>query len=181
MEQTVKTSGTLQLEPWQKWAMDPNTPPGNPRQVWRTLWMSGLGALAASGGGQGRSPRHSTHRTAPHRVPAATTPSAEQTPETRPGHSFPRASPAFPPVMATQHPPLTYPLQTPPSFVLLCTCSDVSHSLQPMGCSPPGSSVHCDSPGKNTGVGCHFLLQLGSSQLRDQTHVFCIGRRALYH
>ena len=29
----------------------------------------------------------------------------------------------------------------------------------PMGCSPPGSSVHADSPGKNTGVGCHFLLQ----------------------
>ena len=27
------------------------------------------------------------------------------------------------------------------------------------GCSPPGSSVHEDSPGKNTGVGCHALLQ----------------------
>ena len=26
-------------------------------------------------------------------------------------------------------------------------------------CSPPGSSVHGDSPGKNTGVGCHALLQ----------------------
>ena len=25
--------------------------------------------------------------------------------------------------------------------------------------SPPGSSVPGDSPGKNTGVGCHFLLQ----------------------
>ena len=29
----------------------------------------------------------------------------------------------------------------------------------PVGCSPPGSSAHGDSPGKNTGVGCHFLLQ----------------------
>ena len=29
----------------------------------------------------------------------------------------------------------------------------------PTDCSPPGSSVHGDSPGKNTGVGCHFLLQ----------------------
>ena len=29
----------------------------------------------------------------------------------------------------------------------------------PMECSPPGSSVHGDSPGKNTGVGCHTLLQ----------------------
>ena len=29
----------------------------------------------------------------------------------------------------------------------------------PMDCSPPGSSVHWDSLDKNTGVGCHFLLQ----------------------
>ena len=28
-----------------------------------------------------------------------------------------------------------------------------------MDYSPPGSSVHGDSPGKNTGVGCHDLLQ----------------------
>ena len=27
-----------------------------------------------------------------------------------------------------------------------------------MDCSPPGSSVHGDSPGKN-GMGCHALLQ----------------------
>ena len=29
----------------------------------------------------------------------------------------------------------------------------------PMDCSLPGSPVHRDSPGKNTGVGCHALLQ----------------------
>ena len=29
----------------------------------------------------------------------------------------------------------------------------------PMDCSPPGSSVHEISPGKNTGLGCHFFLQ----------------------
>ena len=29
----------------------------------------------------------------------------------------------------------------------------------PMDCSLPGSSIHGDSPGKNTGVGCHALLQ----------------------
>ena len=29
----------------------------------------------------------------------------------------------------------------------------------PMDCSSPGSSVHGDSLGKNTGVGCHALLQ----------------------
>ena len=28
-----------------------------------------------------------------------------------------------------------------------------------MDCSPPSSSVHRDSPGKNTGVGCHAFLQ----------------------
>ena len=32
-----------------------------------------------------------------------------------------------------------------------------------------------DSPGMNTGVGCHFLLQ-GSSQPRDQTGVSCIDK-----
>ena len=29
----------------------------------------------------------------------------------------------------------------------------------PRDCSPPGYSVHGESPGKNTGVGCHALLQ----------------------
>ena len=29
----------------------------------------------------------------------------------------------------------------------------------PMECSPSGSSVHGDSPGKNSGMGCHDLLQ----------------------
>ena len=31
--------------------------------------------------------------------------------------------------------------------------------FNPTDCSPQGSSVHGDSPGKNTGVGCHALLQ----------------------
>ena len=42
-----------------------------------------------------------------------------------------------------------------------CVCS-VNRScptLQLMDSSPPGSSVHEDSSGKNTGVGCHALLQ----------------------
>ena len=34
-----------------------------------------------------------------------------------------------------------------------------SPTCDPMDCSPPGSSVHGDSPGKNTGVGCCALLQ----------------------
>ena len=36
------------------------------------------------------------------------------------------------------------------------SCPTLCH---PMDCSPPGSSVHRDSPGMNTGVGCHSLLQ----------------------
>ena len=37
--------------------------------------------------------------------------------------------------------------------------SDSMRPCNPVDCSPPGSSVHGDSLGKNTGVGCHFLLQ----------------------
>ena len=37
--------------------------------------------------------------------------------------------------------------------------SDVSTLCHPMACSPPGYSVHGDSPDKNTGVVCHALLQ----------------------
>ena len=36
------------------------------------------------------------------------------------------------------------------------SCQTLSN---PMDCSLPGSSVHEDSPGKNTGVHCHALLQ----------------------
>ena len=34
----------------------------------------------------------------------------------------------------------------------------------PMDCSPPGTSVHGDSSGRNTGVGCHALLQRAFNQ-----------------
>ena len=37
--------------------------------------------------------------------------------------------------------------------------SFVSDSCNPMDGSPPGSSVHGDSPEKNNGVGYHTLLQ----------------------
>ena len=45
-------------------------------------------------------------------------------------------------------------------------------------CSSMDYSLPWDSPGKNTGAGCHFLLR-GSSSLRNQTHisnVSCIGK-----
>ena len=37
--------------------------------------------------------------------------------------------------------------------------SAVSHSLWPHDCSPPGSPVHGDSPGQDSEVDCHVLLQ----------------------
>ena len=44
-------------------------------------------------------------------------------------------------------------------YTVLCLVAQPCPTLwDPMDCSPPGSSVHGDSPGKNTGVGCHFLL-----------------------
>ena len=45
----------------------------------------------------------------------------------------------------------------------MCLCAKLLQSCltlcDPMDCSLPGYSVHGDSPSKNTGVGCHFLLQ----------------------
>ena len=42
----------------------------------------------------------------------------------------------------------------------LCLVTQLCPTLcNPADCSPPGSSVHGDSPGKNTVVGCHALLQ----------------------
>ena len=44
--------------------------------------------------------------------------------------------------------------------VCVCTLSRQCLTLcDPMDYSPPGSSVHGIFPGKNTGAGCHFLLQ----------------------
>ena len=73
-------------------------------------------------------------------------------------------------------------------WATICSCKSyfwvmavLSHSLcptlwDPMDCSPPGSSVHGNFPGKNTGVGYHFLFQ-GSSWPRDWIQVSCIAGR----
>ena len=65
---------------------------------------------------------------------------------------------------------LTHPLESVRGSLLegnisfswaMLSCAQFLHSVwffaTPMDCSPPGSSVHGDSPGKNTGVGCHGL------------------------
>ena len=59
--------------------------------------------------------------------------------------------------------------------------SVMSSSLWPRGLQPARLLCPWDYPGKNTGVGCHFLLRKedlpsrGSSQLRDPTCSFCIA------
>ena len=43
---------------------------------------------------------------------------------------------------------------------MLCLVAQLCPTLcNPMDCSLPGSLVHEESPGKNTGVGCHAVLQ----------------------
>ena len=64
--------------------------------------------------------------------------------------------------------------------VKLCTvlsrsvmCQSCPTLCNPMDCSPLGSSVRGDSPGKNTGVGCHVLLQ-GVFPTQQLNPGFCI-------
>ena len=44
----------------------------------------------------------------------------------------------------------------------------------PMDCSLPGFSVHEDSRGKNTGVGCHALLQRIFPTQGLNPHLLCL-------
>ena len=65
--------------------------------------------------------------------------------------------------------------------VVLCLVAQLCPTLHnPTDSSPPGSSVHGDSPGKNTGVGCHALLQrIFPTQGLNPGHPHC--RWILYH
>jgi len=68
--------------------------------------------------------------------------------------------------------------------VCVCVCAPhllgMSNSLQPHGLQPTRLLCPWDSPGKNTGVGCHFLCQ-GIFWPQDWTHVLCSGRLILYY
>ena len=55
---------------------------------------------------------------------------------------------------------LAFPLRHLMQGILLCCVFQSYLTLHgPMDCSPPGSSVHRDSPGRNTGVGCLAFFQ----------------------
>ena len=66
-------------------------------------------------------------------------------------------------------------------FVLCAVLTQLCPTLcDPMDCSPPGSSVLGDSSGKNTGVGCHALLQ-GILPTQGSNPGLPHCRRILYH
>ena len=65
-------------------------------------------------------------------------------------------------------------------YVLCLVAQSCPTLCHPMDCSPPGSSAHGDSPGKNTGVGCHALLQgIFPTQGLNPSLPHC--RQILYH
>ena len=70
---------------------------------------------------------------------------------------------------------LSLPLTPIPSHLGVCVCCSVmSESLWPHGLQPVRLLCPWKSPGKITGVGCHFLLQK-IFWPRDQTSVYCIS------
>ena len=65
-------------------------------------------------------------------------------------------------------------------LVMCLVTQSRSTFCNPMECSPPDSSVHRDSSGKNTGVGCHALLQ-GIFPTKGQNPSLPHDRWTLYH
>ena len=64
---------------------------------------------------------------------------------------------------------------------MLCLVTQSCPTLcDPMDCGPPGSSVHEDSPVKNSRVGCHALLQ-GIFPTQGSNSVLPHCRQILYH
>ena len=69
----------------------------------------------------------------------------------------------------------------PTSRASLCLVSQSCSILcDPMDCSPLGSSVYRDYPGKDTGVGCHALLQ-GLFPIQGSNPGLSHHRQILYH
>ena len=58
-----------------------------------------------------------------------------------------------------------------PVWLVTQLCSTL---CDPINCSPPGSSAHQDSPGKNTRVGCYAFLQgIFSTQVSNPGLLYC--------
>ena len=73
---------------------------------------------------------------------------------------FPGIEPRSPTLQVDSLSPIHLGSSTEVTNLQLCLVAQSCPTLcDLMDCSPPGSLVHGDSPGKNTGVGCHALLQ----------------------
>ena len=77
-------------------------------------------------------------------------------------------------------------LSTPTTIISTVCCAVLCLVAQscltlcnPMDCGPPGSSIHGDPPGKNTGVGCHACLQ-GIFPIQGWNPGLLYCRRILY-
>ena len=85
-----------------------------------------------------------------------------------------------------EHPELSNSRALWPIYpILILSKVLVAHSCltlyRPMDCTLPGSSVHgVNSPGKNTGVGSHFLLQ-GIFLTQESNPGLLHCRQILYH
>ena len=66
-------------------------------------------------------------------------------------------------------------------LMCVCVCSVVSDSLQPQGLKPALFLCLWNFPGKNTGVGCHFLHQgiFPTQGLNCVSCISCIDRQIL--
>ena len=67
--------------------------------------------------------------------------------------------------------------------VLCLVAQSCPTRCNPMDCSPPDSSVHGNSPGKKTGVGCHAFLQGIFTTQGSNPGLSCIAGRffLFYH
>ena len=59
-------------------------------------------------------------------------------------------------------------------LLLLLSRSVVSDSVRPHGLQPTRLLHPLDSPGKNTGVGCHFLLQCMKVEIESEVAQSCL-------
>ena len=79
----------------------------------------------------------------------------------------------------TEHITSNNPANKGPTCLVAQSCPTLCNSLDS---SPPGSSVHGDFPGKNTGGGCHALLRGGVIFLTQGSNLGLLYfRQILYH
>ena len=61
-----------------------------------------------------------------------------------------------------------------PMHACMLSCFSRVRLCDPIDDSPPGSPCPWDSPGKNTGVGCHFLLQCMTVKRESEVAQLCL-------